>query len=125
MNTMADSDIHKKLYYASWAGEDTRVKKLLAAGAEPDKYKLTDDNTALAWAAFHGRDSAVSILILHGAKINRKNKYGWTALHWAAYRGHNAVLSILLLAGADPYLPNNAGKTPIQVADNEKIARLE
>ena len=36
---MADSDIHKRLFDASYYGKDTQVRELLAAGADPDKYK--------------------------------------------------------------------------------------
>ena len=122
---MADSDIHHKLYSASRDGNDSRVRELLAAGAEPDKYKDGDGDTALARAPYKGRGSTVSILIQHGADINRQNKYGWTALYGAADSRHNDVVLMLLQAGADPYLPDNEGRTPIQVAANEEIARLE
>ena len=122
---MSDSDIHYKLYWASRDGNDARVRELLAAGAEPDKYKDSWDDTALNEAARLGRDSTVSILIQHGADINRQNKNGYTALHRAAASGQNAVVSTLLQAGADPYLPDYAGQTPMQVAENKEIARLE
>ena len=48
---MADSDIHEKLYDASVAGEDARVRELLAAGAQPDKYKDGYGWTAVIEAA--------------------------------------------------------------------------
>ena len=68
-NTIADSKIHYNLYIASLDGNDSRVGELLAAGAEPDKYKNSlYGNTALTEAAFYGRDSTVSILIQHGAE---------------------------------------------------------
>ena len=125
VTTMADSYIHDQLYVASGLrGYDSRMRALLAVGAEPDKYKDSDGNTALTEAAYYGKDSNVSILIQHGADINRQKKNGYTALHRAAASGQNAVVSTLLQAGANPYLPDNDKKTPIQVADNEEIARL-
>lgn len=62
---MEDSDIHKKLYDASSDGAETRVRELLAAGADPNKYKDSYGDTALIWAAWWGRDSTVSILVHH------------------------------------------------------------
>ena len=44
---MEDSDIHKKLYDASSDGAETRVRELLAAGADPNKYKDSYGDTAL------------------------------------------------------------------------------
>ena len=32
-------DIHKELYEVSEAGDSSRVRELLEAGADPDKYK--------------------------------------------------------------------------------------
>ena len=51
---MADSDIHRKLYDASGAGDDTRLRELLGTGADPDKYKTSDGETALFMAAWGG-----------------------------------------------------------------------
>ena len=113
---MADSDIHRNLYDASWIGEDTRVRELLAAGAEPDKYKTSYGETALSEAATYGRDSTVSILIQHGADINRQNYSGNTALHWAAARGHNNVTATLVMAGAELNIQNNDGNTALHMA---------
>ena len=102
---MSDSDIHRNLFSASRVGDDSRVNELLAAGAEPDKYKDSYyGDTALADAALFGSDSTVSILIQHGADINRQNWEGYTALHWAA-RGHSEVTTTLM--------KNHHGSTPL------------
>ena len=39
---MEDSDIHEKLFDASRDGNNTRVRELLAAGADPNKYRNND-----------------------------------------------------------------------------------
>ena len=114
---MADSDIHEKLYDASVAGEDTRVRELLAAGADPDKYK--DNNwghTALIKAALDGHDSTVSILIQHGADIELPSSQGSTALTLSAANGHNKVVQRLIEAGAELNIQNKEGKTALHKA---------
>ena len=122
---MADSDIHERLFNASIDGDDTRVRELLAAGADPDKYKDSDCDTALLEAAARGRESIVSILIQHGADLNIQDDNGWTALHYAAANERNEITEILIKAGADLNIQNNEGKTPIQAAENMEVVRLE
>ena len=56
--------------------------------------------------------------------------WGWTPLHIAAYRGHSEALECLLSTGkcdplakinqCDPLAKNNQGKTPLQLAKEEK-----
>ena len=50
------SDIHKKLYDASSDGAETRVRELLAAGADPNKYKDSFGNTAVTTLIQAGAD---------------------------------------------------------------------
>ena len=99
--TMADSNIHTELCDASVAGDDNRVRELLGAGADPDKYRNRHGWTALYMAASRGRDSTVSILIQHGADLNIQNKYGKTALYRAAEKHYDSIVSILILHEAD------------------------
>ena len=124
---MADSDIHKKLWDASAAGDGDGVRDLLAAGADPDKYKDRYGYTALLEAAAWGRDSIVSILIQHGADINRQGYYGNTALHSTAVNGHNEVTATLIKAGADMNIQCKDGETVLHWAakrGNNKITTL-
>ena len=125
---MTDSDIHKKLYDASSGGDDTLVRELLTAGADPDKYKDSNGFTALIVAVNRGNDSIVSILIQHGANPNIQNKYENTALHNAALNGNNEVITTLIKAGADLNIQNDEGKTALYRAaengNNEVITTL-
>ena len=122
---MADSYIHEKLYYASGNGNDTFVRELLAAGADPNKYKDIDGITALIKAASNCRDSTVSILIQHGADLNVQTNYGSTALTIAAWKGRNEVTTTLIKAGADLNIQTTNGKTALTIAcekGNNKMA---
>ena len=115
---------YRDLYGAIRDGDDTRVRELLAAGVPPDKYKDSEDDTALADAAYRGRDSIVSILIQHGAYIDRQNEDGWTALHKAVYHEHNDVTRTLIVAGADLNRQDNDGETALHKAAEEEENEL-
>ena len=97
---MMNSDIHYKLYDASRDGNDSRVRELLAAGAEPDKYRDSRDITAQAESAWYGRDSTVSILIQHGADINRQNNTGWTLGGWRTPPGRSLFSPLTTIASS-------------------------
>ena len=122
---MADSDIHRELFIASEAGDDTRVTELLAAEIEPDKFKDMYGRNVLMVAAKSGRDSTVSIIIQHGADLNMQDNGGVTALMVAAERGRDSTVTILIQHGADLNIQDNGGKKPIQVARDEATERLE
>ena len=58
-------DIHKELFEASLAGDRNRVRELLEAGADPDKYKDEDyGDTALQYVAVEGHN------VVSGKDIN-------------------------------------------------------
>ena len=91
---MPESEIHGKLYGASWAGDDARVRELLATGANPNKYKDHAGNTALHSAANRGHNEVVTTLITAGADLNIQNKNGDTALHIIAKRGKHELMKL-------------------------------
>ena len=121
---MGDSDIHQELYDASSAGDDSRVRELLADGSDPDEYKDGNGWTALIVAARYGRDSTVSILIQHGADLNIQDNDGKTALQRATWNGKYEFTTKLIKAGADLNIKDKDGKT-IFLDYSNVIARLE
>ena len=88
---MPESDINGKLYGASWAGDDARVRELLATGANPNKYKDHAGNTALHSAALRGHNEVVTTLITAGADLNIQNKHGDTALRIITKKGKSKM----------------------------------
>lgn len=80
----------------------------LELGANIDAVN-TAGETALYWAAFHGRETIVQFLVDNGADLNVKNRYGWTALTVAEGVYNNlptsSVAELLRKAGADPTPP--------------------
>ena len=122
---MADPDIHRKLFDAVGDdSDDTRVRELLAAGADPHKYKDRRGWTVLIEAAWRGRDSTVSILIQHGADLNIQDNDGKTALQRATWNGKYEFTTKLIKAGADLNIKDKDGKT-IFLDYSNVIARLE
>ena len=88
-------DIHKKLYEVSKAGDCKRVRELLEAGADPDKYKDKEGVTALGGAALKGHNEVVKTLIQAKCDLNVKDKDGDTALHKATMVGLMVLRSVV------------------------------
>uniref|UniRef100_A0A7C1CC40 Ankyrin repeat domain-containing protein n=1 Tax=Thermofilum adornatum TaxID=1365176 RepID=A0A7C1CC40_9CREN len=82
---------------------------------------------SLIKAVKKGDIEKVKKLIMLGADVNTKTKYGDTPLHIAASKDHVDIFELLLNAGADPTIRNVQGLTPIDVAcrnHNSKIIEL-
>ena len=74
-------DIHKELYEVSKAGDCARVRELLEAGADPDKYKDGEDgDTALHRAAWNGHRDVVISLLESGANPHIRDYKGRTTI---------------------------------------------
>ena len=74
-------------------------------------------------AAENGNTIGVKSLIQENSDVNARDGLRRTALHLAAGRGHRDVVISLLEAGANPYLGDFRGKTPMEVTENNEIAR--
>jgi ankyrin repeat protein len=142
------------LHWAALRGHDSVVELLLAKGANP---RAANDNgeTPLQVAERAGRTTTARLLrgalgsappdifeavrtgdlgavntVLSrnpAAAKERDPRFGATPLHWAALKGQESVADLLLANGADPRATNNAGETPLQVAERgrqDAVARL-
>jgi ankyrin repeat protein len=126
------------LMRAANGGDAEAVKRLLAAGARTDLalYKTWKGGgmggvTALMVGAGYlnavidtrGRlrteaDAVETVKLLLDAKadVNARDDNGNTALTGAVLRGWNQMVRTLIAAGADPYLANQAGVSPYDIA---------
>ena len=113
----------------SYARHESAVHLLVAAGAsvenEPHHY------TALAYAAYKGRDQTLRYLMEHGASVNANVDNGITyvntPLMMAAITGHLDTAVMLLNAGADPRVRVKDGLTAHDLAvknRHEQLAHL-
>ena len=97
---------------ASKANHTGHITHLIASGADVHERGLHGD-TALHWAAFHGRKTIVAQLIAHGADVDAAVDNGNTPLHQAAYRGHTDVVELLIVQGAELNRQTRSGVTPL------------
>jgi cytohesin len=107
------------LHYAAENGQEEAVLFLLSAGASPH---IASDNwgTPLHQTAYRGLMRAVKAMLDKGADVNVVKTIGlWTPLHLAAMSGSEEMIKLLLKRGADTKARNEAGHTPIQVAQSE------
>jgi len=70
----------------------------------------------LLWAAEHGHQAVVKVLIAACADVKKTDNDGRTPLWVAAEHDHEAVVKVLIAAGADKNKTNNVGRTPLWVA---------
>ena len=83
-------------------GYDEIIKVLLEHGV-PTDFVDEHGSTPLWEASMYGNVTAVSLLLEHGASVDREIQHGGgTALFTAAQFGHGAVVELLLKAGASP-----------------------
>ena len=59
-------------------------------------------------------------LLGNGASLNGKDADGETPLHVASKEGEAATVQLLLLKGTDQHVLNTDGKTPFNLANNQK-----
>lgn len=99
VSTWAHSGGDHPLINAAGRGDLSRVKALLAAGAD-----VNDDAghgiTALMVAAQNGHQEIVQALLAAKANVNTKTRRGETALMVAAQNGHEGVVQLLKKADA-------------------------
>ncbi|XP_064603129.1 protein phosphatase 1 regulatory subunit 27-like isoform X2 [Liolophura sinensis] len=73
--------------------------------------------TPLHQAVLDGNLAAVTLLIEHGADVNRQDEDTWTPLHAACAEGHADVAEYLIQKGADKTLKTEDGERPIDLVD--------
>ena len=95
-------------------GNTQLLAELLKRSPDIDVPDQRMQMTPLAWAAAKGDLGTVTMLLEHGADVNRTNGDGTTALHKAALLGHEPITEVLIRHGADPSRPAHNGDRAIQ-----------
>jgi ankyrin repeat protein len=110
------------------AGNETMVRLLLDAGADPKGGVLAPANTAPLWAAVALKQrSLVALLISRGADVNTGNSVIGTPFTIAVTGGDVEIARLLLEAGADPNRPSLVNLPLLAVAlrlQNPPMAQL-
>lgn len=110
------------------------VELLLKNGADPNVSELQDSFTPVMRTARRGLFYSITqfvfikvvvylgdleilkLLLVHGADVMLRDKYGYTALHHCARRGFLILAEVLLIHGADINAETQRGDRPIHQA---------
>ncbi|KAL5702058.1 hypothetical protein ACHQM5_027324 [Ranunculus cassubicifolius] len=113
-NTAARSDLGATaLHHAAGTGCIELLQYLLSKGV--DVNSPSDSGTPLIWAAGHGEQEAVKILLDHNSDPNAENDDDITPLLSAVAAGSFPCLELLVKAGAKPNV-SAGGATPLHIA---------
>ncbi|XVF09412.1 hypothetical protein REPUB_Repub07fG0090500 [Reevesia pubescens] len=110
-----ESEITAKLNCAAYNGDLYRLKRLIGAGADPNKTDY-DGRSPLHIAASKGYEDITGFLIEQNVDINILDKFGNTPLLEAVKHGHDRVASLLVQAGAALAMDDAGGFLCITVA---------
>ena len=114
--------INDRLRMAAISGSEVELKALLRdPGCDPSSTSK-GGRTALIWAAYHGSEACVKILI-PVSNVLAKTDGGETALIWAASCGHESCVR-LLLPVSDVLSKNKAGQTASDCARDSRHKSL-
>uniref|UniRef100_A0A6N2KC42 Potassium channel n=1 Tax=Salix viminalis TaxID=40686 RepID=A0A6N2KC42_SALVM len=95
----SESELAMRLNCAAFNGDYYRLKRLIGAGADPNKADY-DRRSPLHIAASKGYEDISLLLIEQGVDVNISDKFGNTPLLEAIKGGHDEVASLLVQAGA-------------------------
>ncbi len=101
---------------AARSGDTVRLRQLLDSGADPNEPAGVNGWTPLLDAIHKNQPGSVSVLIAHGAGVNRPGAGGVTPLVMAAGYGYADIVRTLLKAGADPRLRTSHGEDALAAA---------
>lgn len=84
-----------------------------------------EGRTILHLAASKGSIKCAKVLLESGADANARSKDGRTALYRAAANGDRRMVGMLIELGADPIIPNDRGRSPLDVAHDKGHVSLD
>ncbi|KAJ8686279.1 hypothetical protein QAD02_022073 [Eretmocerus hayati] len=75
-------------------------------------------------ASSYGHLDIAALLIKYNTVVNATDKWGFTPLHEAAQKGRTQLCALLLAHGADPFLKNQEGQSPVDLASADDVKSL-
>jgi hypothetical protein len=117
-STIPKADLDLEMLTAARAGNELRVRELLASGTSANG--AVGDRLGgalpLVEAIAYGHPNVVPLLISAGAETNKKNGLGNTPLIVATGLSDRTPVKALLHAGANPNIVSRDGWGPLQIA---------
>ncbi len=102
---------------AAFFGQPAAANALIAAGADVNAAAKNGLKVAALHAAVAGgKLDIVKAVLEAGANPNAQQQAGFRAIHEAGTKANRALAELLIAHGADPLLPNDEGKTAIDLA---------
>jgi rhodanese-related sulfurtransferase len=111
------------LMKAAYEGNAELIKRLIAAGADPN-VRNGDGNNALWLACAGDKLEAARLLVAVGINMDNQNDTGATALIYAASAGKAALVELLLGLGANPGLETLDGFSALDLASTFECLAL-
>src|SRR4030095_8652202 len=99
------------------------VRRLLAAGADPD-VRDSNGRSPLSLAALGGHTPVVELVLEAGAQTELRSDTGMTALMQAAVRGHVDTAAVLVRRGASVAAQRDDGSTCWTIAVERNDLRM-
>lgn len=114
LDLRGDEIRRRELIAAAGAGDADRVRELVAEGTPPG-VATPDGWTPLHYAARHGYENVVALLLEQGAAADASHNHGWTPLHRAAEHGSIEIARMLIEHGS-PVDAQANGRNALTVA---------
>ncbi|XP_052183655.1 potassium channel SKOR-like isoform X3 [Diospyros lotus] len=120
-----ECELTMRLNCAAHDGDLYRLKRLIGAGADPNRSDY-DRRSPLHLAASRGYEEIAEFLVQKGVGINVKDNFGNTPLLEAIKNGHDRIASLLVKAGASLAIDNAGSFLCMVVAsrDSDFLRRL-
>jgi len=122
---MSSAELSREIINAVGGGDEVAVRAWLERGGGKTNgaFKLWSEigcfvskTTLLMYAAEHGHERVVDLLLQHGAETNLQASNGNTALMLAVLHGHERVVELLLKRGAETNKRDGIGRTALTIA---------
>ena len=110
---------------AAFFGQSASATTLIAAGADVNAAARNPLKVTALHAAVAGRRlDIVAAVLAAGADANAQQQAGFRPIHEAANQSNTLLAELLLAHGADPTLPDDSGKSAIDVARDKGHAEF-